>query len=180
MFNTFFTAMSFMRMNFLFLLLLPLVCGESIVETNTGPVRGVSLPDKKVEAFFGIPYAEPPVGPLRFKKPVPKAPWSETYDAKELPPACVQAFSNEFRFFAGGDIKMTEDCLHLNLWVPEGDSNPKAVMVFIHGGGFMSGSSNAKIYDGAALAEYGDVIVASMNYRVGTLGYFSGTFFLSI
>lgn len=155
----------------LLLIITPLVSCDRTVITNSGPVRGLSLKEQNIEAFLGIPYAEPPVGPLRFSKPVPKALWEDIYDASEFPPSCVQAIQG---LLAADPKKMSEDCLHLNLWVPKSGNDPKPIMVFIHGGAFMFGSSNLKIYDGARLAERGDVIVATMNYRVGSLGFFSG------
>uniref|UniRef100_T1DFV2 Carboxylic ester hydrolase n=1 Tax=Cupiennius salei TaxID=6928 RepID=T1DFV2_CUPSA len=156
------------------LLVATLVRCDRTVTTTNGPVKGISLSPKKVEAFLGIPYAEPPVGPLRFAKPVPKSSWEETYDASELPPTCVQTLLGDLYFSPDPNGKMSEDCLYLNLWVPEGGSDPKPIMLFIHGGGFMTGATNMRIYNGANLAEHGDVIVATINYRVGTLGFFSG------
>lgn len=160
-------------MKFLFLLLVaPFVSGDKIITTSNGPIKGTTLVrTKNIEAFLGIPFAEPPVGPLRFAKPVAKSSWEDTYDADKLPPACVQA---TLGLLAVDPEKMSEDCLYLNLWVPQSGSEPKTIMVYIHGGAFMIGSSNIRLYDGATLAERGDVIVATINYRVGTLGFFSG------
>lgn len=162
-------------MYLLLLLIVPLVSGGRTVETNNGPVRGISLKDKKVEAFLGIPFAEPPVGSLRFAKPVPKSPWKETYNATELPPSCIQFRLETFGILSGSNVEreQKEDCLYLNLWVPKRGSNLKPIMVWIHGGSFMFGSSNWRIYDGAALSQRGDVIVATINYRLGTLGFLS-------
>ena len=153
------------------------VSGERIVQTNNGPIRGITLDSKNVEAFLGIPYAEPPVGNLRFARPVPKSSWTETYDAEELPPACLQP-GMEFsaRHLNQTSSRMDEDCLYLNLWVPKSDTALKTIMVYIYGGGFRTGSSSFVIYNGANLAQHGDVIVASMNYRLGILGFFSGKF----
>uniref|UniRef100_T1E184 Carboxylic ester hydrolase n=1 Tax=Cupiennius salei TaxID=6928 RepID=T1E184_CUPSA len=156
------------------LLVATLVRCDRIVTTTNGPVKGISLSPKKVEAFLGIPYAEPPVGPLRFAKPVPKSSWEETYDASELPPSCIQPLLDDFYFNPSPAGNMREDCLYLNLWVPEGGSDSKPIMLFIHGGGYLSGSSNMRVYNGANLAEHGDVIVATINYRLWILGFFSG------
>lgn len=156
------------------LVLVPFVSGDWIVRTKSGPVRGISTDKKSVEAFLGIPYAEPPVGNLRFAKPVPKYPWTDIIDAKELPPACVQPMMEFFAKHFNESGRMDEDCLYLNLWVPRTESILKPVMVFFYGGGFMTGSSSFSVYDGAALSEHGDVIVVTLNYRVGTLGFFSG------
>lgn len=162
---------------FFLLLFLPAVYGDRIVHTNTGPIKGVSLAQKKVEAFLGIPYAEPPVGPLRFAKPVAKSAWKGVYEAKELPNACVQAIMG---FLRADPEKMSEDCLYLNIWTPSSENHLKPIMVYIHGGAFMVGSSNLKIYNGANLAEWGDVIVATINYRVGSLGFFSGNLLFAL
>nr|ANQ45786.1 AChE6 [Pardosa pseudoannulata] len=159
------------------LLLLSIVTFAScdrIVTTTNGPVKGTSLSPKKVVAFLGIPYAEPPVGPLRFAKPVPKSFWEELYLAKEFPPSCMQFPLGDLHYAPDPNGKMSEDCLYLNIWVPEGGSDAKPIMLFIHGGGFVFGSSNTRVYDGANLSEHGDVIVVTINYRVGTLGFFSG------
>ena len=162
--------------NFFFLLLfLPIVHGDKIVKTNIGPIRGISITEKKVAAFLGIPYAEPPIGSLRFSRPLSKTAWKDILEANKLPNACVQAIMG---FLPTDPKKMSEDCLYLNLWMPENENQLKPVMVYIHGGAFMAGSSNMKIYNGANLAERGGVIVATINYRVGSLGFFSGRRFL--
>lgn len=161
-------------LSLLFLFLAPFINGHRVIRTKSGPIRGISLGEKNVEAFLGIPYAEPPVGNLRFAKPVPKLPWTKTFDAEELPPACLQP-GMEFtaRHLNQSNSRMDEDCLYLNLWVPESGTRLKPVMVYIYGGGFTTGSSSFEIYNGATLSQYGDVIVASMNYRLGILGFFS-------
>ena len=146
-----------------------------------------SLFGKKVEGddlsyfvFKGIPYAEPPVGPLRFKDPVPKKPWKQPLNATEFGPECPQRFPTEF------PISGEEDCLTLNVYTPRipnnnGKAPPKSsllpVMVFIHGGGFIFGAGSQ--YDGKLFMDR-DVILVTMNYRLGALGFLSlGNPFLS-
>lgn len=163
--------MAFMELLLTMLSLLVAVSSD-VVQTNTGPVQGKVVASGKVEAFLGIPYAEPPIGPLRFSKPVPKTPWQEVYDATSLPPACTQVKLGKV-FYAPDEDYMSEDCLYLNLWVPNSKrtDEPKTIMLFIHGGGFMFGASNQPFYHGEKLAEHGDVIVATINYRLGGLGF---------
>ncbi|XP_055952491.1 acetylcholinesterase-1-like [Argiope bruennichi] len=152
------------------------VVADRVVMTNNGPVQGITVAkgDLDIEAFLGIPYAEPPVGRLRFLKPVPKTSWNGVFDASKIPPTCVQNVTFNY-YFEPNVENMTEDCLYLNLWVPylKKSSKLKPVIVFIHGGAFNVGSSNLKVYDGTKLAQFGDVIVASMNYRLGSLGFFT-------
>lgn len=132
--------------------------GQPVVELAAGPVRGLGA---DVLSFKGIPYAQPPVGQLRWKPPVEVAAWgSAVRDATAFGPACMQAAS----------IPKSEDCLFVNVWAPRealalGDKLP--VMVWVYGGSFHGGSGNI---DGSALARKG-VVVVSMNYRVSTLGF---------
>lgn len=152
------------------------VCGDSVVMTTSGPLQGISIDTEgsELEAFLGIPYAEPPVGRLRFAKPVPKTSWSGVYDASKLAPTCIQNITQDF-YYTPDVSNMTEDCLYLNVWVPNIrlQTKLKPILFFIHGGAFMIGSSNMKVYDGAKLAARGDVVVVSVNYRVGVMGFFS-------
>lgn len=122
-----------------------------------------------VSSFRGVPYAAPPVGPLRWRAPRPPAPWSQPRDAGQVGALCIQPPS-------GGDPgvgppPMSEDCLTLNVWTPAERAEPRPVMVWIHGGGFNNGSGTAALYDGANLAKRG-VVVVTVNYRLGRLGFF--------
>ncbi|BFZ19745.1 hypothetical protein BsWGS_22783 [Bradybaena similaris] len=128
-----------------------------------------------VKVFYGIPYAKPPVGELRFKGPEPAAAWPGTRDATILPNACWQAIDTSFNRFPmvemwNPNTNMSEDCLYLNVWIPD-NPGPKAMMVWIYGGGFYSGSSTLDVYNGLALAARGDVVVVSLNYRLGPFGF---------
>ncbi|WP_394849552.1 carboxylesterase family protein [Pendulispora brunnea] len=133
------------------------------VAADVGPVVGTVQPTG-VRAFLGIPYAAAPVGARRWKAPA-EARWSEPRAAKAFGPRCFGVSlldSNAVRTGA------SEDCLSLNIWAPPGGSGPKAVVFWIHGGGLVDGTGAD--YDGAALAHAGDVVVVSINYRLGALG----------
>lgn len=126
--------------------------------------RGNTLSTK---AFLGIPYAKPPVEDLRFKKPEPYGPFSEPFKATEFGSACPQ-----MDLLGLGISSEGEDCLTLNVYVPDGESdgsNGFAVMIFIHGGGFSIGVSY--IVPGEVLAPYGNVILVTINYRLGIFGF---------
>ena len=121
--------------------------------------------------FMGIPYAAPPVGPLRWRPPQPVSPWSEARDAGQVGPICIQPIVEGDT--GVGPLPMSEDCLTLNVWTPVAASaeTPAPVMVWIHGGGLNNGSGTAALYDGTALARR-DVVVVTLNYRLGRLGFF--------
>jgi len=123
-----------------------------------------------VDRFRGIPYAAPPVGPLRWRAPRPMQPWSGDRDAGRFGAICIQPTSNGDP--GVGPLPMSEDCLTLNVWTPvaRGDT-PLPVMVWIHGGGLNNGSGTAALYDGTSLARRG-VVVVTINYRLGRLGFF--------
>ncbi len=135
----------------------------SLVQTATGIVRGKVEWDHRL--FAGIPYAAPPVGPLRFRPPAPAQPWAGIRDATEPGPRCIQDPSADPEFGKQSD----EDCLSLNVWTPAMTGSPRAVIVWIHGGAFTGGSGS--IYDGGWLVSRGDIIVVTVNYRLGTLGF---------
>lgn len=124
-----------------------------------------------VTAFKGIPYAQAPVGPLRWRAPQPVAPWSGVRAATAFGADCAQ---HPF----GGDaaplgVTPAEDCLYLNVWRPAAAaSKPLPVMVWLHGGGFVNGGSSPAMYDGAGFARRG-VVLVSLNYRLGRFGFFA-------
>src|SRR5579883_367977 len=137
------------------------------IPTMQGSVLGAS--DGTTRAFLGIPYAAPPVGALRFRPPQPAPAWSGTKPATKLGPACPQIKTS----LQGGGFDSTtnEDCLVLNVWTPNAPQTLKPVMVFIHGGGFVLGSGGDPLYDGTNLSHAGDVVVVTLNYRLGPLGF---------
>jgi para-nitrobenzyl esterase len=122
-------------------------------------------------AFKGVPYAAPPVGDLRWRPPQEAAKWDDVRDATHYGAICMQKMPNPDNGI--GQYPASEDCLNLNVWTPELKPGAKhAVMVWIHGGGFVNGSGNADLYDGTELAKRG-VVVVTLNYRLGRLGSFA-------
>ncbi|AXC15887.1 putative carboxylesterase [Acidisarcina polymorpha] len=142
---------------------------ELMVKTKSGKVAGKAQGDVRV--FLGIPFAQPPVGPLRWKPPVPAAKWHGVRQATEFGPRCMQ--SKLYADMVFRDPGTSEDCLTLNVWTPAADKNAKLpVMVWIYGGGFLGGSSSEPRQDGTDLAKDG-VVVVSMSYRLGIFGFFA-------
>ncbi|KAM4678567.1 acetylcholinesterase isoform 2-T5 [Discoglossus pictus] len=155
---------------------------DHVVTTRYGKVRGVRLPvlSGHVSAFLGIPFAEPPVGEFRFRRPEPKKKWGGVLDATAYPNACYQYYDTLYPGFAGMEMwnpnrPMSEDCLYLNIWVPHPRPTNATVMVWIYGGGFYSGSSSLDVYDGRYLCHVENLVVVSMNYRVGAFGFLTLT-----
>ncbi|XP_054833288.1 cholinesterase-like [Eublepharis macularius] len=151
---------------------------DTIVVTRSGSVRGKYLPagSRTVTAYLGIPYAEPPSGKLRFQKPVPRKSWSHILEATSFGNSCHQIVLSNFpdAEIWTANTPRSEDCLFLNVWVPHPrPSTPAAVLVWIHGGGFSAGTTSLVAYNGAFLAATENVIVVSMNYRLGALGFLS-------
>nr|XP_023018920.1 juvenile hormone esterase-like [Leptinotarsa decemlineata] len=142
-----------------------------VVAISEGQVRGCVGTDfdgGQFYSFLGIPYAKPPVGELRFKAPQPVEPWSGIKETVKVGDACIQ---REMLFTAA--IQGSEDCLHLNVFtrtLPQEDSTLKPVMVWIHGGAFTQGSNDTKMY-GPEYIMTEDVVLVSINYRVGYLGF---------
>ena len=123
-----------------------------------------------VDSFKGIPYAAPPVGAARWRPPAPAPSWTDTRDAGQVGAICIQPPSNGDN--GVGPLPMSEDCLTVNVWAPAGHvGEPLPVMVWVHGGGLNNGSGTAALYDGANLARRG-VMVVTLNYRLGRLGFF--------
>ena len=128
-----------------------------------GQIRGtLADADPNVIAFKGVPYAAPPVGDLRWRPPEPVVSWDGTRDADTAGPICMQG--------GGGDEPQSEDCLFLNIWAPRQTEGPLAVMLWIHGGGYVGGSGSIGIYDGTHLASKG-VVLVTMNYRLNVFGF---------
>jgi len=139
------------------------------VSSQQGLIRGKADPENQVCAWKGIPYAATPVGDLRFRATQPPNPHPGVLDAYEFGPACPQ----EPSLLAGGEIQScNEDCLTLNIWSPQKPGR-YPVMVWIHGGGFINGSGSIDLYHGAVLSGQKDVVVVTLNYRLGALGFLS-------
>lgn len=124
----------------------------------------------KFDAFVGIPYAKPPIGKLRFKKPQPIEPWTEDYSATESKPACLQ----KSFLLPDQPIVGDEDCLYLNVYRPKhNDSESFPVMVWIHGGGYFFGSADPQLYGPERFLATKKVILVTIQYRLGVFGFLS-------
>src|SRR5260221_6258769 len=137
----------------------------TLVQTQYGTVQGVQV--GAVNSWKGIPYAQPPVGELRFRPPQPPEGWSDIRQATQFGPVATQP--STIQKLAGRRLSMTEDCLSLNIWSPGADEKLCPVLVWIHGGGWLIGSGS--FHDGTSLAAHGDVVVVTLNYRLGALGF---------
>ena len=136
---------------------------------------------RDVAAFLGVPFASPPIGKLRFKKTTPAKSWSQPYLAHSFKPHCVQEFNVDVQLTRTLTThNMSEDCLYLNIWSPDLEETSegkvtanqlKPIMIWVPGSGFKSGTSNFDETDGRALASLGNVVVVTINYRVGSLGF---------
>jgi para-nitrobenzyl esterase len=143
---------------------------DSVVETQYGRVRGTTQGSIKV--WKGIPYAQAPLGELRFRPPQPAQAWSDIREATTFAPTAMQIVAP-----AGGIFNrekpepMSEDCLYLNVWSPAADDGHRPVLVWIHGGAFVTGAGSIATYQGTSFAEQKDIVVVTLNYRLGTLGF---------
>lgn len=147
----------------------PAVRDAPVVDTTHGPVRGID--DGVVKAWKGVRYAAPPVGDLRWRAPQPPTPWTEPADATKVGPVCPQPTDPRIPIDLGAP--QGDDCLTLNVWASS-DTAPgagKPVMVWVHGGAYVLGSSAQALYHGKALAGAGDALVVTLNYRLGALGF---------
>lgn len=146
--------------------------------TNQGEVRGIRnclIFNNKpfcYKEFRKIPYAKPPVADLRFKKPVPFGKWESILDATSFGPSCIQT-PNPFIDKWLPNTHQSEDCLFLNIYTPDKilANEKKSVMVWVYGGGFQTGQG--MLYNASHLSAVGDVIVVTINYRLGAFGFFS-------
>ncbi|CAI9588173.1 unnamed protein product [Staurois parvus] len=156
--------------------------GRPVVDTIYGTIRGTTLTvkevDRTVHAFYGIPFAKPPVGPLRFAAPEAPEPWKSVREGAEYPPMCLQPLEMTKKMMELIEVKITyptvsEDCLYLNVFTPSdrGDNARLPVMVYIHGGGLVLES--ASLYDGSALSAHENVVYVAIQYRLGFLGFLS-------
>lgn len=143
----------------------------SEVTTAAGRIRGRGLPNG-ASAYLGVPYGAPTGGPNRFRPPAPPEPWSGVRDATSFGPSAPQTVIEQAEplLMFGGipEASVSEDCLYLNIWTPGPGSHP--VFVYFHGGGHTMGSASWPVYDGAAMAARG-IVVVTVNHRLGVLGY---------
>jgi para-nitrobenzyl esterase len=140
---------------------------DPVVDAPAGAVKGAAEGDIRV--FKGIPYAVPPVQGMRWRPPAPLPRWQGVRAATAFGPACVQPQGKSQSVYSGDPMPVSEDCLTLNIWAPANAKNAP-VFFWIHGGALVTGSSREAIYDGKRMAERG-VIVVSINYRLGVLGW---------
>jgi para-nitrobenzyl esterase len=135
------------------------------VQTLYGPVTGARAADD-VLVWKGIPYAKPPVGELRWEAPQDPEPWTEVLTATRFCSQCPQ-------YDVFGAVSGSEDCLYLNIWRPQTEEGDLPVYFWIHGGGNSTGSASMEMYDGANIARQSDMVVVTVNYRLGPLGWFT-------
>lgn len=140
---------------------------DPVVDTSYGPVRGSS--DGVVNRWLGVRYAAAPVGALRWRSPQPPRPWTEPAAATAMGPVCPQPTDPRVPLDLGAP--QGADCLTLNIWSPAAGTTPKAVLVWVHGGAYVLGSAAQPLYDGRRLALDGDVVVVTVNYRLGAFGF---------
>ena len=142
---------------------------DGVVEVQGGRVRGVHRHDHW--SFSGLPYAASPAGAARWRPPAPPEPWTGVRAADRFGPVAPQAPSLIDVSLGGRPEEQSEDCLRLNIWTPGLDGARRPVMVWIHGGSFVGGSGSGGLYRGGTLARDGDVVVVTLNYRLGMLGF---------
>ncbi len=142
---------------------------DGVVEVRGGRIRGARRHD--VWSFSGIPYAASPAGSRRWRPPAPPNPWTGVRECDHFGPVAPQAPGMAQRALGGNVEDQDEDCLSLNVWTPGLDGARRPVMVWIHGGAFTSGSGSMGFYRGGLLAGEGDVVVVTINYRLGMLGF---------
>jgi para-nitrobenzyl esterase len=144
------------------------------VTTESGLVSGLKSESSGVIAYKGIPFAAPPIGDLRWKKPQPVMGWKDVRKCEDFGPSPMQAKPVPFlvytKEFLIPEKPVSEDCLYLNVWTKAAKGDKKPVFVWIYGGAFLSGGTAVPIYDGEAMAKKGIVFV-SVNYRVGVFGF---------
>jgi para-nitrobenzyl esterase len=137
--------------------------------TTSGQVRGIEHgPGLR---FAGIPFAVPPVGEGRWRSPQPVEAWDGVRDAVDFGSTSAQNPDMLTAFLGMDPEPMSEDCLYLNVYTPALDDGQRPVLVWIHGGAFIIGSGSTPLYDGAAMLERGDVVLVTLNYRLGAFGF---------
>jgi para-nitrobenzyl esterase len=142
---------------------------ECNVETRSGVLRGEREGDLVV--LRGVPFAAAPVGAGRFEAPAREEPWAGARDATRAGPAAPQRSSLVMRMLGLEGVVQDEACLTLQVWTPGLDARRRPVLVWLHGGAFTSGAGSLPVFDGAPLARRGDVVVVTVNYRLGALGF---------
>ena len=141
----------------------------TIADTRSGKVEGVEIDG--VQVFKGIPYAAPPVGVRRWLPPAREDAWDGVRDASQFSAQSAQGAFAMNMMFGGEQPAISEDSLYLNVWTPACDDAKRPVLVWIHGGAFIFGSGDTPWYDGTQFARHGDVVVVTINYRLGAFGF---------
>jgi para-nitrobenzyl esterase len=145
--------------------------GADRVKTANGTVESTVPPKDGIRSFKGIPFAQPPVGDLRWREPQPVKNWPGVRNADKFGPTCMQRLSPNADYWFRGD-GMSEDCLYLNVWTPAKSKREKLpVLVYIFGGGFQNGDGSEPRYDGESMARKG-IVAVSLNYRTNIFGFF--------
>ncbi len=150
---------------------IPVFAGDH-VKTASGILESTAAPQDGVRIFKGIPFAQPPVGDLRWREPQPVKNWTGTRNADQFGPTCMQHTSagSDYWFRSSG---MSEDCLYLNVWTPaKSGSERLPVLVYIFGGGFQNGDGSEPRYDGESMARHG-IVAVSINYRTNIFGFYA-------
>lgn len=139
------------------------------VKIANGTIEGTANKSTGVRSFKGIPFAEPPVGDLRWRPPQPAKDWQGVRKADKFGPRCMQRpIFGDMNFRSNG---MSEDCLYLNVWTPARSSSERLpVLVYFYGGGFMAGDGSEPRYDGESMARKG-IVALTVNYRLGVFGF---------
>ncbi|MEC2057247.1 carboxylesterase/lipase family protein [Peribacillus psychrosaccharolyticus] len=141
----------------------------TLVKTTNGQINGKSVGN--VFVWKGIPYAKPPIGKLRFMAPEKHDSWQGVREAVEFSSVAVQKRREIMKFLGDNPMDSSEDCLYLNIWSPSPDEKRRPVLVWIHGGAFTNGSGSSPAYNGESFAEMGDIVVVTVNYRLGIFGF---------
>jgi para-nitrobenzyl esterase len=147
------------------------------VVTTAGTVRGskerAGNSGRTIRVFRGVPYAAPPVGALRFNAPQPPEPWSGVREVIRATPSPMQSINSPFSGVIPGNLvgAVSEDCLTVDIWSPANPGESLPVLVWVYGGAYLTGGTTLVTYDGSTLAADHDVVVVSMNYRLGALGF---------
>ena len=163
-----------------------------VIDTKNGLIRGKTINLNKnyqeintenenddiryrLNAWLGIPYAEKPIGDLKFKKPLPIKNWQGTFNATEFPNSCIQLNDTSIVGHPGVEMwnaknTLSEDCLYLNIWAPDPLPEKSHVLVWIHGGGFVSGSSSLDVYNPKVLAAETNLVIVTIQYRLSLFG----------
>jgi len=140
-----------------------------VIETELGKIEGYT--ENGLDIFKGIPYAEPPIGEFRFAPPQKKESWEGILDATKFGPRAIQGYTELEKIFPLAGQDSEADCLSLNIWTPSCDNDKRPVMMWIHGGAYIFGTGSNQMYDGSTLAKRGNIVIVTINYRLGAFGF---------